>query len=354
VAASVTRMTGVVQDEERARRKTALLSEHITALCQEHAQEKLSHFSPECRDRIIRHALALHHLSKERQLSELDAFVEMREQLQTLNGADEWDAFTGEELDEFENSHPQKISSLVFAYLTPEEHLTLSSLREHLEFADKDEEECRWLATLLSTWCRDGAYGRMFDGVGNVNMGGKVVHFELGLIPESAKEMKAVIGFVAINFIRNLVLGMPRHERKRVVIEEVSRFLDVPGGADILQELFQQFRKFHVQTIIVGQQWTCIADTRIKTAVVGNARAWWIFNTGDPRDVERLCADLNLPAAVCETILRFPRPDQMVGEKYSEFLYFHTAQRFPICGVARYHLLPTEIATDRKPTTNSN
>jgi type IV secretory pathway VirB4 component len=230
---------------------------------------------------------------------------------------------------------------LVFAYFAPEEHLTLSALQEHFDLAEQDREECQMLASTLAPWCRGGNCGVLFDGATNVATSERVVHYELGFIGESAKEIKAVVGFIQINSIRNRVMLMPRHLKKRIVVEEVSRFLDVPGGEAILRECFEQFRKFNVQVIIVAQQYSRIADTPIRAAIVGNARAWIIFNTGDRLDVERLGVDLGLSRVAVETILRFPRPDQQTGVKYSEFLYYHTDTVRPICGTVRYYRLPT-------------
>ena len=36
----------------------------------------------------------------------------------------------------------------------------------------------------------------MFDGVSNVSLTGKIAHFELGCIPESAEELKGAAGFL--------------------------------------------------------------------------------------------------------------------------------------------------------------
>lgn len=151
--------------------------------------------------------------------------------------------------------HAVQLHDLAYAYFRPDEHLTLSAFREYLELAPEDEEECRWLATLLTPWCRGGNCGVLFDGVSNVNLDGPVVHYELGALPESARDIKAVVGFQIINAERQRILSLPRAWRKRFIIEEVSRFLDVPGAATILRELFEQFRKFNCQVTLVAQSY---------------------------------------------------------------------------------------------------
>lgn len=356
LTALVARMVGLPADEDKARRQAALIARHVAQVCADHAQEQLRHWPAERRDTLLRHALALDRWAAEHSVSDTEAFIAFREwQQQDPAAATELLAqFTEAELHEFESTHRRQIHDLVFAYLRPEEHLTLSGLREYFELALEDEEECRWLATLLVPWCRGGNCGVLFDGVSSVALSGPVVHFELGLIPEAAKEIKAVAGFIIINGLRQYILSLPRLTWKRLVIEEVSRFLDVPGGEAILRELFEQYRKHRAQIFVSAQAFTRIADTSIRTALVGNARAWLIFNTGDRRDIERLGQDLGLSRVAQEAILRFPRPDQQTGAKYSEFLYWHTDARQPICGVVRYVRLPHELpAVESNPSPDS-
>lgn len=316
----------------------------MAQLCADHAEEKLRCWPEERRLTVLRYALALNRWAAKHDVSEMEAFIEFRDwqQQEPAAAATFLAQFTEADLREFESTHKREINNLVFAYLQPEEHLTLSALRQYLETVEEDVEECRWLATLLVPWCQGGHCGCLFDGVSNVTLTGEVVHFELGLIPEAAKEIRAAAGFLVIASLKQHILSLPRLMRKRIVIEEVSRFLDVPGGEAILRELFEQFRKHNCQVLITAQSYSRIADTSIRTALVGNARAWLIFNTGDRRDIERLGQDIGLSRVAQEAILRFLRPDQQTGAKYSEFLYFHTDARQPICGTARYVLLPHE------------
>lgn len=342
LTATVLRMAGLPRDEDQARRKSALVARHVARLCEDHAQERMGAWSEEQRDALLRHAFVLNEWSAERGNSQLDAFLDFRE-LQQVSPDEAQARLAGcreEVLREFESRHSAHIRDLAYAYFRPEEHLTLSALREYLELAQEDEEECRWLAILLTPWCRGGNCGVLFDGVSNVTLDGPVVHYELGALPESARDLKAVVGFIIISTERQRILALPRAQRKRFIIEEVSRFLDVPGAETILRELFEQFRKFNCQVTLVAQSYSRIADTPIRAALVGNTRAWMIFNTGSREDIERLGRDLGLSRLAQEAIMRFPRPDQQTGPKYSEFLYYHTDAQQPICGPVRYFRLP--------------
>jgi len=59
---------------------------------------------------------------------------------------------------------------------------------------------------LLLPWCRDGNYGALFDGTSNLSLTGKIAHFELGYIPDSAKELRAAAGFLITNHARKHII----------------------------------------------------------------------------------------------------------------------------------------------------
>ncbi|MGE4180923.1 MAG: hypothetical protein AB7J34_13955, partial [Limisphaerales bacterium] len=310
LTALVVRIVGMPRDEDKARRQAGLIDRELQQLHADKAQEHLRQWSEPQRETFLRHSLALHRWMTDHRCPLLDAFLEFRgfqrekpEEAKAITAG-----FTVEELRNHESQHGREVQALVFAYLKPEEHLRLSSLREHFEIAD--DETSRWLAVLLVPWTEDGAYGRLFDGVGNTPATGAVQYFELGHLPKAAKDVTDVVGFQLINQLHHTCLTLPRGMRKRIVVEELSRFLEIQGAEAILRELAESFRKFNVQLVTTAQTYARIADTPIRAALVGSTRAWLIFNTGDRRDIERLGADLGLSRVAQEAILKFPRPDQ--------------------------------------------
>ncbi len=171
------------------------------------------------------------------------------------------------------------------------------------------------IATLLLPWCRDGNYGCLFDGISNLSLTGKIAHFELGYIPESAKELK-----------------LPRAVRKRNVYEEVARFLDIPGGQEIVQESYAQLRKFNCWNISIVQQYSRFKQSRIRSAVFGNSRQFFIMRQNDRADLEDMAQDIALPEVTKHAIMNYPLPDHQTGQKYSPFTYFHTDSTRNLCG----------------------
>ena len=120
---------------------------------------------------------------------------------------------------------------------------TLSDVQDELHSGalqkGPHQELCATLASLLRPWLRDGRYGPIVDGASNIDLGSvelsetdplKVVHFDLGRIGKSEAELRAVVGFLITNQVRNHIQGMPRTIRKQVIIEEMTSFLRSPTG----------------------------------------------------------------------------------------------------------------------------
>ena len=190
------------------------------------------------------------------------------------------------------------------------------------------------LATRLLPWCADGNYGCLLDGTSNISLTGKIAHFELGYIPEAAKLLRAVAGFLITNYTRQHIITMPRRLRKRNVYEEVARLLDIPGGEQIVKESYAQMRKFNCWNISIVQQYGRFKESRIRSAVFGNSRQFFLMRQNDRADLDDMARDIGLTDVTKHTILSYPLPDQQSGEKFAAFTYLHNDAQNPICGTA--------------------
>ena len=201
--AIVARIVGVPHDDDKARHKAGMIEREIQQLFIDKAEDELRRWPQAKRETLLRHSLTLHRWMKDEKCSLLDAFIQFRELDATHPDESriKLSALSGDELRDHESQYPAEVRALLFAYLKPEEHLRLSSLREHLEMSE--EEESRWLAILLVPWTEGGAYGRLFDGAGNTASKGPVQYVELGQLPKAAKEVTDVIGFSLINQLHN-------------------------------------------------------------------------------------------------------------------------------------------------------
>ncbi|MEP6509136.1 MAG: hypothetical protein ABJC63_13010, partial [Gemmatimonadales bacterium] len=333
-------MAGVSADEEKQMLRQAQISKYLNQLYEDAFQD-WSNKHPEKVLKAARHAHVLATYRREKMApgaTTLDAFVDFRDWYRTAE--DEAHAFLmraddGEVLRFSKDANTaREMRNVAFSYFSKAEYPTHRMLQElmQLEASGADRDQVLQIATLLLPWCRDGNYGPLFDGESNISLTGKIAHFELGYIPESAKELKSAAGFLITNYTRQHIVTMPRSLRKRNVYEEVARFLDIPEGEKIVKESYAQMRKFNTWNISIVQQYSRFAESRIRSAVFGNSRQFFMMKQNDRTDLEDIARDIALPEITKHTIMSYPLPDQQTGQRYSAFTYYHVDTLRPICG----------------------
>jgi type IV secretory pathway VirB4 component len=168
------------------------------------------------------------------------------------------------------------VRDLAFAYFRPEQFPPHSALIEQFLFNPcggvREREESDRIGKLLRAWSRDGEKGKLFDGVSNIRIDGRVAHFELGQIPEHATEMRAAANFLVANYGRQKIITMPRAVPKIAIFEEAARTLEIPGGIRMIQEYYRQMRKFGCNILAVVQQYDVLKTSEVRGAMIGNSK----------------------------------------------------------------------------------
>ncbi|MGH7990729.1 MAG: hypothetical protein ACREDS_11150, partial [Limisphaerales bacterium] len=340
--ALVARMIGTSSQEDKQMLRQAQIAKYLNLLYEDSFQD----WQKKRHDQLLniaRHALALQKFRLEKMppgATSLETFADFRDwKASRPNEATEYLAsFNEGDVLRFlkEPKTSREVRNLAFAYFTPDEFPTHRMLQElmMLDPVGSERDQIIEIATLILPWCRDGNYGCLFDGTSNLSLTGKIAHFELGYIPESAKELKAAAGFLITNHARKHIMTLPRALRKRNVYEEVARFLDIPGGQEIVQESYAQLRKFNCWNISIVQQYARFKQSRIRSAVFGNSRQFFIMRQNDRADLEDMAQDIALPEITKHAIMNYPLPDHQSGQKYSLFTYFHTDSGRNLCGTA--------------------
>jgi hypothetical protein len=358
--ALVARMIGISSQEDKQMLRQAQIAKYLNLLYEDSFQDWQKKRHDQLLD-IARHAMALQKFRAERMppgATTLETFADFRDEAnQTSSGLkggksgqtsshtatafNEWGQNYLAQFDEAtvlkflkDPKTSKEVRNLAFAYFAPEEFPTHRMLQElmMLDPVGSERDQIIEIATLILPWCRDGNYGCLFDGTSNLSLTGKIAHFELGYIPESAKELKAAAGFLITNHARKHIITLPRALRKRNVYEEVARFLDIPGGQEIVQESYAQLRKFNCWNISIVQQYARFKQSRIRSAVFGNSRQFFIMRQNDRSDLDDMGKDIALPEVTQHAIMNYPLPDHQSGQKYSPFTYFHTDSDRNLCG----------------------
>lgn len=348
--ALLSRMVGVPDSAEQLALRQAQLSQYLQQLYRDVFVD-WARRRPERAEEIRRLACAVHRWREEKMpagATPLEAFCDLRDR--RAAGEDEARAFVArlpeEDVTRFaqDSTTERFVTQTACAFLSPEEFPTHGALVELLAYArlpEHPKDEIDRIATLLRAWSVDGQYGKLFDGVTNVSLRRKIVHFELGFIPEQAVEMKAAAGLLISGFARQHILALPRSARKRVVFEEVARFLDIPGGEQIVAESYAQLRKFNCWAVSIVQQYARFKASRVRSAVIGNAKLFFLMRQTDRAELADLAADLALPESAIDAIQQYPLPEQLSAEKrYSSVCYFAPTAQPPQCGTIRHILTP--------------
>jgi hypothetical protein len=349
--ALLTRMTGAPESAEHLAVRTAQLAQYLHQLYRD-AFADWSRRQPERAADAVRLALAVHRWRERMPVgtTPLEAFSDLRDR----RAANEDEALrfiaalSENELTLFAHDPATErfVAQTACASFSAGDHPTHGALVELLAYArlpEHPKDEIDRLATLLRAWTAEGAYGRLFDGVTNVSLNRSIAHFELGLVPEQAVELKAATGLLISGFARQRILALPRAQRKRIVFEEVSRFLDVPGGEQIVAESYAQLRKHNCWAVSIVQQYARFKTSRVRPAVIGNAKQFFLMRQSDRADLADLAADLALPENALEAIQRYPLPEQLAaGDRYSSLCYFTPTTQPPQCGTLRHIEPPKE------------
>jgi hypothetical protein len=333
--ALVAKIAGVSVDEDKQLAREALIAKYLMLLYSD-AFEEWSRRNADRLLEVARHACLLSKLKRPGSTT-VDIFVDFRDQQRSDpdTAMAQLNLISEEEVLRFlkEPDTRRAVRNLAFAYFTPAEYPTHRMLQELLQL-DASDDAAGDLATRLLPWCADGNYGCLLDGISNISLTGKIAHFELGYIPESAKLLRAVAGFLITNYTRQHIITMPRRLRKRNVYEEVARLLDIPGGEQIVKESYAQMRKFNCWNISIVQQYGRFKESRVRSAVFGNSRQFFLMRQNDRADLEDMSHDIGLTELTKHSILSYPLPDQQKGEKFSAFTYLHNDAQNPICGTA--------------------
>lgn len=353
--ALLARMIGESHDAEAQQIRQATLAQYIGQLYQD-AFEEWARRHHEQIPTMQRLACATHRWKQRMGIgtTEIEAFAELRDRLGRDD--DEAQQFVADiaetDITAF-LKHPQTerlVMAFAHAHYTREDFPTHASLVEVMRFGrfpEHKKEQVDHLATLLSAWCAHGQYGQLFDGVTNISLTGPVAHFELGQLPEQATEIKTAAGLLISGFARQHIISLPRASWKRIIYEELARFLDVPGGEKIVAESYAQLRKFNCWTASIVQQYAKFKHSRIRPTVIGNSKQFWLMRQLDRTDVEDIARDIGLPEPVCTSIQSYPMlENQREGKKFSSVCFYSPVTDPPLCGTVRHIELSKEEEID--------
>jgi len=230
------------------------------------------------------------------------------------------------------------------AFLEPHDfpiHTALVETMLYNRMPHHDRELVNRLASRLAAWQRNGPNGKLFDGVTNRPLTKRVVHFELGQLPNSNGQMKEAAMYLIANRLRQRVITMPRAQWKQFIFEEPSRYIDVGGVEQLFGEFYAQMGKFGCHIMPVTQQYAQLSKSALRSVIFGNSKQFFLFKQNDRHDLDEQGAAIGLPESARAAIRGFTAPEYQNGDaKYSQMAVFtHEGERAQ-CGVVRNYVTP--------------
>jgi hypothetical protein len=344
--ALVSKMIGESPDPEKQQLRQAQIGQYVHQLYTDTFHE----WANKHQNRIPglqRLACAVHKWRQEKMglgSTFLEAFAELRDRMETTDAEaiEFYSSIPEGEITRFlkEPQTERFLMQTAYSAFKPEEYPTHSALLDLMFFSRLQEhrkDEIDQIATLLTAWTASGQYGKLFDGITNISLTGKIAHFELGYIPEQAVELKTAAGLLISGFTRQHIITLPRSVWKRIIFEEAARFLDVPGGEKIMGEGYAQLRKFNCWIISIVQQYSKFKSTRIRPVIMGNSKQFFLMRQFDRSDLEDISKDIQLPEVMIDAVQHYPLPEQQApGQKFSSLCYYSPTVQPPLCGTLRH------------------
>jgi type IV secretory system conjugative DNA transfer VirD4/TraG family protein len=174
---------------------------------------------------------------------------------------------------------------------------------------------------LLEIWLRDGPYGPIVDGITNIDLRRKIVHFELGKIKESEQELLAVAGFLISNDVRNYIMTMRRGARKRLILEEFSHILALDNGPKMARDFWERMRKYNCWMLGILQNFARLYEQNpgVTGAILSNSDQVILLKSNNKKDLELVGQSYPIPDITKDTVMRFPIPSGHGKEVFSGF-----------------------------------
>ena len=359
VTALAASLCGDYSHDETPTARRAIMSKYIEMIYDD-AYEQFIRDNESLKPEIARMAIASAKMRETMpdSTSMIEAYITLRDELKDKTAKAEgiYSSVTEMEITTFMGDNLKQMRNMAFAFMKPTNMPVHSMLSEMITHAHGQQIESRAayverLGDMLRTWNRGGTNGNLIDGHTTIDLTGRVTHFELGMIPDSAADLKIVVARMIDQLCRTRIISMPRNTFKRYIFEEMGRFMMIPGGEDIIAEGYGQMRKFNCWNVSVTQQYSKFRDTAVGKAIIGNSAMFLLLRQTDKTDVDTLAEAIGLSEMTKYMIMTHPKPEQIdEGEDiYSRFTYFHLGEKQPIVGTVRNYVdNPMLIAANTK------
>lgn len=348
VANFLTNMCGQSRDDEIVQDRTAIISHYVTKIYDASWQEWWNK-NTVMRTEIARKAMTLEWMLP-RQPALKDALDKDFDKLTVVErqSIEYYRNMPGEKITEYIVENNPLLRDISYAFMKPEDMPYHSQIVEMIRSTPDPvhrREDTNRIATRLAQYSVESGRGGLFDGVTNIDLSVRLIHFEIGKMANASENFKAMIGLVIGNMVRNQIVNMPRTSKKLYIFEEAPRFLTIPGASDIMKQSYAQFRKFNCRAWTITQEaGQLMTADNVGTIIMGQSKQYYFLKNKDRSNMEFFRRFAALSDDTVNSIMSFPSPEHIPGRKYSSYVYYVDNGEYPIIGVVRHFANQLTIA----------
>ncbi len=363
VANFLTNICGQSKDDEIVQDRMAIITHYVTKIYDASWQEWWKRNTRQ-RQEIARKCMTLAWMLPKQPAGRntlLDCFADLEEALTKAPGklstverellSYYWD-ISREKITEYIVENPPLLRDVSYAHMKAEDMPYHSQIVEMIRSTPDPvhrREDTNRIATRLAQYTVESGRGGLFDGVTNIDLSARWIHFEIGKMANASANFKAMIGLVIGNMVRNQIVNMPRTAWKLYIFEEAPRFLMIPGASEIMKQSYAQFRKFNCRAWTITQEAGQLitqsdAGSSVGTIIMGQSKQYYFLKNKDRGNMEFFRRFVELSEDTVNAVMTFPAPEHIPGKKYSSFVYCVDNGEYPLVGVVRHYANALTIA----------
>ncbi len=287
----------------------------------------------------------------------LDAWFELREILakpeSELEGFEKevmerYCSRTVQEINDHIIDDPEMLRNIVYAFMgkgdMPYHSQLVEAIRE-TSLSHLEKSETNRIAARLAVYSVESGKGCLFDGETTIDLTKRWVHIELGKMAQSGNVLKNLVGIAINNLVKNQIVSMPRSTKKLYLFEEASRFLMIPGAAEIMMQSYAQFRKFSCCAVTITQSIAQMAQSGVGQIIMTQSKMFLFLKNTDAAELDLIGNYIALSDEAKRNIMEFPAPEHLpANDRYSSFLLYAQRANWPMVGVGRNYAGPAILA----------
>ena len=362
-----TMMCGQSNDDEIVQDRAAILSHYVIRLYDASYQEWWNRHT-ELRTEIARVAMTVEWMLPEQPAgrnTQFDCYAELVEAREKAPGKCSvieqrmlayFRAIPNEKTTEYIVAGPSLLRDISYAYMNPEDMPYHSQLVEMIRSTPDPthrREDTNRIATRLAQYSAEAGRGTLFDGVTNIDLSARLLHFEIGKMANAAQNIRAMVGMVISNLAQQQIINMPRKLLKLFLFEEMPRIIaTIPGASSFAKRSYAQLRKSNCRSWTITQEagQLMVQDKEgsdLATIIMGQSKQYYLLKNKDKGNMEFFRRFIALSDDAVNAVMTFPAPEHIPGRKYSSFLYYIDNGEYPLVGVIRHYanLLTISVAS---------